>query len=439
MDVESIKSAFSRLDEPAKDLCVRDLKDVLIRTFNDLTADMIKNGKNKADLSPAPNKIFNAFVETPPDNIRVVLIGQDPYINEGEANGLAFSTESKKTPPSLRNINECLKYYNLGVPPTNSLVDWCRQGVLLLNTALTTYLHQSAAHEDIWREYTDKLISNISQKKHSLIWILLGGPAQKKAKLIDVRRHTVLTWGHPSPLSPYNKSDNPKHFKYCDVFIRTNELLKASGGKPIVWGVKNDEVVISSILPATLPNIEAAISYFDKNQQPEYTGDTLYVFTDGGATGNGKSHCKASWAFCTVGKETHHESGLVENVDIPGVKYKTSNQRAELTAILNALKYVKTVAVSGVSATTSIIIVSDSDYSMKCITKWFPKWSESDKLEKKNVDLITEAVGVYNSINQTIQFKHIRSHQQKPTGKDEYFLWYYNDLVDRLCAEKLQK
>ena len=176
--------------------------------------------------------IFNCFRFTPFGNVKVVLLGQDPYHNAGQAHGLCFSVkEGVELPPSLVNIFKELKE-DVGCTPPDSgdLTKWAKEGVLLLNTALTVRAHMANSHKNCgWTWFTDSVISLLSDRKEHLVFILWGGNARSKKPLIDKNKHLILECAHPSPLSAFNG------FFGCRHFSKTNEYLKAHGIAPIDW------------------------------------------------------------------------------------------------------------------------------------------------------------------------------------------------------------
>lgn len=184
-------------------------------------------------IYPPGNLIFNAFDHTPFDKVKVVIIGQDPYHGPGQAMGLSFSVpDGVKPPPSLQNIFKEINS-DLGVsmhPAYGNLTQWADQGVLLLNASLTVRANEPNSHADIgWMRFTDAVISTISEKKQSVVFLLWGRFAQDKQPLIDETRHYVLRAAHPSPFSA------DKGFFRCRHFSRTNELLVKHGNHPIDW------------------------------------------------------------------------------------------------------------------------------------------------------------------------------------------------------------
>ena len=176
--------------------------------------------------------IFNCFRYTPYANVKAVLLGQDPYHNEGQANGLCFSVhDGIPKPPSLENMMKEL-HDDLGCPVVKSgdLTKWAKEGVLLMNTALTVRAHQANSHANCgWSWFTDAVISLLSKNKEHLVFLLWGGNARRKKALIDTSKHLVLECAHPSPLSAYNG------FFGCRHFSKTNAYLTAHGIAPIDW------------------------------------------------------------------------------------------------------------------------------------------------------------------------------------------------------------
>lgn len=183
-------------------------------------------------IYPASAHIFNAIQHTAFSELKVVIIGQDPYHNPGQAHGLSFSVpHGTKPPPSLMNIFKELKS-DCGIePPTHGCLEsWAKQGVLLLNSALTVEQNKPQSHANIgWQQFTDTIIRHINQHPDRIIYLLWGSHAQKKAELIDTQKHFILTAPHPSPLSAH------RGFLGCKHFSKTNEILKKTGRIPIDW------------------------------------------------------------------------------------------------------------------------------------------------------------------------------------------------------------
>lgn len=190
-------------------------------------------------IYPQGKQIFNAFNLTPFDQVKVVILGQDPYHGTGEAHGLSFSVpEGIRIPPSLRNIFKELKA-DLDIdPPLNwNLEKRAKQGILLLNASLTVRKNSPNSHKDIgWQIFTDAVIKNLSDKKEGIVFILRGAFAQQKASLIDTDKHFILKSAHPSPFSA------DRGFFWSRPFSQCNEILECIGKKPINWDLTNNTI-----------------------------------------------------------------------------------------------------------------------------------------------------------------------------------------------------
>ncbi len=178
--------------------------------------------------------LYNCFRYTPIENVKAVILGQDPYHEPGQAHGLCFSVKpGVPLPPSLQNIFKEIKS-DLGItePDCGDLTKWAREGVLLLNTTLTVREHMANSHSKCgWAWFTDSVIKLISDRCDHVVFILWGGNARSKAPLIDKRKHLILQCAHPSPLSAYNG------FFGCKFFSQTNRYLESVGKKPIDWNL----------------------------------------------------------------------------------------------------------------------------------------------------------------------------------------------------------
>lgn len=194
--------------------------------------DFVHDEYKRFQVFPPGRKIFAAFDATPFDKVKVVIIGQDPYHDVGQANGMCFSVgDGVSFPPSLVNIFKEI-HDDLGkpIPTSGDLTRWARQGVLLLNSTLTVRAHSAGSHQNRgWEEFTDEVILHLASKRDNLVFILWGAYAIKKGAFIDRSRHLVLTSPHPSPLSAHRGFFGNKHFS------RTNEYLVAHGKEPIDW------------------------------------------------------------------------------------------------------------------------------------------------------------------------------------------------------------
>ena len=179
---------------------------------------------------PPKEQIFRAIELTPFDEVEVVIIGQDPYHNDFQANGLCFSvSDLVKAPPSLKNIFTELKD-DLGIEKTsNELDSWARQGVLLLNATLTVRAHEPNSHKDLgWEKFTDFIIKEISEKKENVVFVLWGAFAQKKEELIDSSKHFIIKSAHPSPFSVYRGFYGSKPFSQINGFLHAKEIESIS-------------------------------------------------------------------------------------------------------------------------------------------------------------------------------------------------------------------
>ncbi|MEZ0112757.1 uracil-DNA glycosylase [Catenulispora sp. EB89] len=198
--------------------------------FADLEA-FLKNERAEHQVFPPEDEVFAALEATPYQDVKVVLIGQDPYHDDGQAHGMCFSVRpGVRIPPSLRNMYKELDT-DLGIPPVKHgyLKAWADQGVLLLNTVLTVRAHEPASHKDRgWEKFTDAVIKDVSAREKPVVFVLWGAHAKKKAKLIDSSRHAIVQGAHPSPLSA-------KLFFGSKPFSAVNEALAGFGQEPIDW------------------------------------------------------------------------------------------------------------------------------------------------------------------------------------------------------------
>jgi len=192
--------------------------------------NFIEEERKSKTIYPAPEDVFSAFELTPLEEVNVLILGQDPYHGENQAHGLCFSVKPGiKTPPSLVNIYKELKD-DLGfdIPNHGYLVPWAKQGILMINAVLTVEAHTPNSHKNKgWETFTDAVISKVNQKQEPVIFVLWGGYAKKKLKLIDINRHTVIQSAHPSPLSARNGFFGSKPFSQINSALR-------QAGKPII-------------------------------------------------------------------------------------------------------------------------------------------------------------------------------------------------------------
>lgn len=208
------------------------LKDEFEKPYFQQLVNFVKSEYHTTKIFPPGKLIFNAFNLCPFDSVKVVILGQDPYHDDGQANGLCFSVnENVPFPPSLQNIfKEISDDLGKPVPANGDLSRWARQGILLLNSILTVRAHQASSHKDHgWELFTDRVIKELSEKRENIVFMLWGSYARNKGAQIDRSKHLVLTAVHPSPLSVY------RGFFGCKHFSMANEYLKAHNIKEIDW------------------------------------------------------------------------------------------------------------------------------------------------------------------------------------------------------------
>lgn len=202
------------------------------KPYFDILTSFVRREYAIKQCFPPGNLIFNAFNSCPFDRVRVVIIGQDPYHDVGQAHGLCFSVnEGIAIPPSLENIyKELHRDLGLPIPSSGNLQHWADQGVLLLNATLTVEAHHPGSHQNKgWEELTDAAIQALNTQREHIVYMLWGSYAQRKGQFIDRRKNLVLTAPHPSPLSAY------RGFIGCGHFSAANDYLIKHGQSPIVW------------------------------------------------------------------------------------------------------------------------------------------------------------------------------------------------------------
>lgn len=229
-ELEQQKLSKVQLDESWKN----SLSDFLLSHKMDGLREFLRQEKMANKVIYPPNHlIFNAFNTTPLNDVKVVILGQDPYHGSNQAHGLSFSVQRDVTlPPSLRNIfHELNTDLSIPVSKHGDLTDWAKQGVLLLNSVLTVEAGQPTSHQKRgWEEFTDHVIDVLDETRENLVFILWGAYAQRKGQRINREKHLVLSAAHPSPLSA-----NRGGFFGCKVFSKTNYYLKQHGIEPINW------------------------------------------------------------------------------------------------------------------------------------------------------------------------------------------------------------
>ncbi len=210
------------------------LKDEFAKPYYRELYNRLREEYGQTKVFPAASDMFNAFNLTPFEKVKVVILGQDPYHNDGQAHGLCFSVKpGTDTPPSLVNIyKELNAELGLKIPNNGYLNYWAEQGVLLLNTVLTVRAHQAFSHRGIgWEQFTDAVIRRLNEADRPMVFMLWGRPAQDKARMLNNPKHLVLKAAHPSPLSA------SRGFFGCGHFVQCNEYLKQNGLEPIDWQI----------------------------------------------------------------------------------------------------------------------------------------------------------------------------------------------------------
>lgn len=200
--------------------------------FKHLKQFLLQEKQVGKTIYPPGKLIFNAFNQTPWDQVKVLILGQDPYHGPGQAHGLAFSVlDGVRPPPSLQNIFQEL-HDDVGfvIPKSGNLTAWAQQGVMLLNTVLTVRAGEANSHRDQgWEIFTDTVIKRLSERKRHLVFVLWGSPAQKKRALIDAHHHLILTAPHPSPLSAHRGFLGCRHFSKINFYLQQHQMT------PINW------------------------------------------------------------------------------------------------------------------------------------------------------------------------------------------------------------
>ena len=219
-----------KIEESWKEVLYEEFKKPYFEQIKDALIQEKENGKI---IYPPGPLIFNAFNQTPFDQVKVVIIGQDPYHNPNEAMGLCFSVpRGVKVPPSLKNVfKEINRDLNITIPKHGDLTSWASQGIFLLNAMLTVRKNDAGSHKNIgWQTFTDAVIKLLSDHRSNIVFLLWGNFAQSKGQFIDPQKHFILSAAHPSPLAR-------NAFSGCSHFSKTNEILIKNGQSPIDWSI----------------------------------------------------------------------------------------------------------------------------------------------------------------------------------------------------------
>jgi len=372
--------------------------------------NILNNIKND-NITPKQEQIFEFARLTKLDNIKIVIVGQDPYPKLGIAHGLAFSSINT-IPDSLNNIFKCLSKNGLiSTPKTGNLTEWAKQGVLLINRALTTIVGESNTHALFWDSYTISLLKKIV--KENTIVMLWGNNAKELKKYLN--KGIIMEWAHPSPLA-----QKKQKFIECDHFIKANELLNNS----INWNAINPKVDNSDNPKDDKLECSDKLSFVvDENTQ--------VIFTDGSCYPNNSSkESRAGYSSILQGK---HKIILYGNIDID---VPATNQRAEGLAIYKSMKYLRK------KEWETLLIITDSEFWINMFEKFMPKWYNTGGYEcfeeKKNSDITCKMYELYLELTETkkIKFIHIKSHNKSGWGfcdKESLEYWCYtnNEKADQ--------
>ena len=383
------------------------------------------------------DKSDESIENTKLNEIKIIILGQDPYHASGWAHGLSFSSLGEKIPPSLKNIYKCLVKTNVisKYPKSADLTAWAKQGVLLLNTSLTTIVDKAGEHMKIWRPYTEKVITRICEQTQSrLIFMLWGNFAHKFAKIID-NRHLCLTSIHPSPLAQRVSAD--KKFINCNHFKVANDELKKENKTLINWGAicqgksegksdtKSERKIESKTRKARFDDAETIL---------DIRAEHHIIFTDGSAHPNNKSKSSRAGYACLFASGSYEDKHIYGNLDI--TKENASNIRAEGMAILCSLKKVLECKDNW----EKITVVTDCKFWINMIEEFMPRWDKNKFKTQDNSDLTLEIWVTYNKIKKLgpIKFIHMRSHNKDGWGKFqegsfERYCYDQNMYVDALC------
>jgi uracil-DNA glycosylase len=413
--------------------------------------NILKSVKN---ITPDKEDLFNWARLTKLENIRVVIIGQDPYSKQGWAHGLSFSCLGNIIPPSLKNIykalinTECIPT----IPDHGDLTSWAKQGVLLLNASLSTIIETAGSHMKIWVKYINLVIIGICKyhydNNNQLIFLLWGSFAQEFVEIIDDDYHICLNAVHPSPLAQ-NVSKERK-FINCNHFKWVNKFLKEEGGVPINWMPQKIKNTIKNSDNKPVFEKKPVFENEQKNEQKNDKKNTMYddaesilgmsstkhiIFTDGSCFPNNKSKLSRGGYATVFVSGPFKDTCLYGNLDI--CVENASNIRAEGVAIIRGLELVRDCLLPW----NKCDIISDCKFWIDMIDIYMPKWNKAKFNEKSNPDLTLRMWLVYNEVKEKgeIKFIHMKSHgkdgwQNCVDGSFEKFCFEQNKYADEMCG-----
>ena len=462
-------------------------RNILFSTENvyKFTGPLIKIKDQKIDdniICPNYNNILRAFNYFTPKDLRVVIIGQDPYPEPDESCGLSFSTKNKVISGSLRNINTAInRTYPEQILTNGCLEHWVRQGVLLLNRSLTTIKGKSNVHTKIWKPFTDFLVEFIDNLDQPIIFVLWGNNAKEIIPLLKKSRY--VTWRHPSPMANTN-IQQCELFINCDSFRLVNEFIKENKlGELITWGNKiidlpntkevNDDIVKSIINESQikfhknpLENLEEVtikqgnnFDPFEENIEDEnlINIDSKHNIPNNNLNNNpiiskpiikiinniniwipnntklclsGKTviftdgaasnngRVNAVASYAFLIKFGEHEGYVEKGEVIKTETYNPSNNRGELLGLLNSLQYILDNNIK-----SDLVIISDSSYTINMYNSWLDKWILEESINtKSNQDLIHRMIDIKTEIkkrNINVLVSFVESHATKPSQSDD--------------------
>ncbi len=405
-------------------------KDNVVESLNKILPIVLEVEK----LCPERKNIFNALRLTTLDMVKVIIIGQDPYPKITDAHGLSFSSLAKTVPASLQNIYRCLLNSGLidKIPTTSDLTSWAKQGILLLNASLTTHEKTPGFHTEYWKPFTDILMTYINaslKTRKGEVCVMLWG---NDAKVYDTKFKNckVFKWSHPSPVSDNRITDKSKKFINMTHFKEISEIYP-----DIIWMPYNSEIGKNDIKhsKSNTNDIYDQQSSITKSminsakEKQEYS--TLAIFTDGACTINkrGAKDSAGGWGLYCV--ET--------NLRVAGrIDEEPTNNIAELTAIINALKYAINYMEENPELRINIKLLSDSQYCYWIVYHSINNWCKKPISKSANLHLVKEVdrlVKIILKEGGVIDFIHISAHTSEPPKESiEHYYWYGNYVVDKL-------
>lgn len=385
--------------------------------------------------TPPPAAILNFARFTPLNSVRVIIIGQDPYPTQGHADGLAFSTQAKQCPASLRNIFVALVTSGLipRQPRTSSLKRWAEQGVLLLNSALTTMIGKRNEHQIHWFPFTTRLTQRLSEAINPKpIFLLWGNDAKKHAAQIATEQ--CLTWVHPSPM-------NGAKFHSCPHFSTVNAKLSV----PIDWNLDEPDTNDTVSTECSEPEAPKPTTAVTPAEYFAMHNEKTVIFTDGSCNPN-KLCPEARGGFAAYWAAGPH-GGTCLYGSISVVAHHASNQRAEGMAIYMAIAeyFKRDCSVES----TELEIVTDSEFWVNMCVHYMPAWDRDglNFAEKKNSDItvpLWRLMGEMKKAGHILKFRHMRAHDALSwstfaKGTWQQFCFAMNNYVDGLAAHARQK